>query len=184
MIIATQNRYLEVAILLLDRNANRWAALSVAAKNGQVDVTRVLPDWKANASATDIQQQATLLMFVSKNGRVDLASPLLNPNVEVDVNLMNQWTVLMSSEFACENGHADVATLLLDVTSMDGVTDRAIAPQMAATENDHITWASQMCFLIGILIGMLQYKCTRNDSIHPFSSTASVLGRFAHAVGG
>lgn len=118
LIIATQNRYLEVAILLLDRNANRWAALSVAAKNGQVDVTRVLPDWKANASATDIQQQATLLMFVSKNGRVDLASPLLNPNVEVDVNLMNQWTVLMSSEFACENGHADVATLLLDVTQV------------------------------------------------------------------
>jgi hypothetical protein len=111
-------------------------ALSMAARQGYVDVVKVLLNANANIEAVDKHWGQTPLSWAAKNGHMEAVKLLLNANANIEA--VDKWEETPLS-WAAENGHVDVVKLLLNANAKIEVMDEwGRTPLSRAAENRHM----------------------------------------------
>ena len=139
---ASENGYVEVVKLLLDKeadinaaNKDGWTPLHGASYYGHIEVIKLLLDKEANVNAAD-KDGWTPLHGASSHGHIEVVKLLLDK--EADINAANKdgWTPLHG---ASRNGHEEVVELLLGVSKVkaDSKDMWGRTPLSYATEHGH-----------------------------------------------
>jgi ankyrin repeat protein len=95
--------------------------LLLAAKDGHIDIVKLLIDKGADVNAKS-SNGWTALMLASETGYIDIAKLLIDKGADVNAKSSNGWTALM---LASKAGHIDIVKLLID-KGVDVNTNRDI----------------------------------------------------------
>lgn len=118
--------------------ADQATALIVAAKRGDVNITRLLLN--EGAIIHEVQRDdATALIVAAQMGHTDVMRLLLDQGANVDDAQRDQATSLM---LAVQKVHADAVRLLLDRgANLEAVDENQVTALMFAAENGHMAIA-------------------------------------------
>ena len=134
--------HLEIVQWLLSRGANLtvpdkqygWTPLHAAALSGQVEISRLLLQYKADDNAQDLRGK-TPLHIASKKGHVDVARLLLEHGADVNARADNRNTPL---HYASKGGHRETVRLLVEHGGkLDAENDKGRAVSRVASDEGH-----------------------------------------------
>ena len=149
------------------KDGDSWTALHHASFNGNLDMIKLLMEYKTDISAKDIDNWNSLHL-ASQKGHFHISKLLIEHGADVEAKANGSWTAL---HFVAQNGHKGIAKLLLDANAnVNAVDQKKNTPLHIACQNGHFN-------IVKIL---LNYNSNINDVNNETQSPIEIARNLKH----